>query len=126
MAVTWRHFRREEFACRHCGLNLISTDFVTKLDELRERFGRPLIVTSGYRCREHNARVSSTGLNGPHTTGRAVDLAVDRGDAHRLLGLALDMGFTGIGVNQKGDVRFIHLDDLTDAPGRPRPTVWSY
>jgi len=126
MEMTWRHFRREEFACRHCGLNLISTDFVTKLDELREQFGRPLIVTSGYRCREHNARVSSTGLNGPHTTGRAADFAVDRGDAHRLLGLALDMGFTGIGVNQKGDGRFIHLDDLTDAPGRPRPTVWSY
>jgi hypothetical protein len=31
--------------------------------------------------------------------------------------------FTGIGIQQKGGARFIHLDDLT---GVGRPTVWSY
>jgi len=31
-------------------------------------------------------------------------------------------------VNQKGPhaARFIHLDDLPDAEGQPRPTIWSY
>ncbi len=121
--MTWRHFTREEFACRHCGLNLIARDFVSRLDELRERFGRPLIVTSGYRCREHNAAVSTTGLNGPHTSGRAADLAVTRGEAYELMRLAFEMGFTGIGVQQKGQGRFIHLDDLLIDE---RPMVWSY
>jgi hypothetical protein len=40
--------------------------------------------------------------------------------------LALAKGFTGIGVQQKGGGRFIHLDNLPNGPGQPRPTVWSY
>jgi hypothetical protein len=49
-------------------------------------------------------------------------------DALELVALALAYGFTGIGVNQKGahDGRFIHLDDLDNAPGQPRPCIWSY
>jgi hypothetical protein len=38
----------------------------------------------------------------------------------------MKMGFSGIGVSQKGDSRFIHLDDLEDSNERPRPWVWSY
>jgi hypothetical protein len=48
---------------------------------------------------------------------------VNRADAYRLAKLAFDHGFTGIGINQKGGGRFIHVDDLADAP---RPTIWSY
>src|SRR5690606_26062838 len=123
--MAWQHFTMSEFACKHCGANNIDESFVDKLDLLRARFGRPLIVTSGYRCPEHNARVSTTGRTGPHTTGRAVDLRVDRKDSYLLLRLAFQMHFTGIGVQQKGPARFIHLDDLPDGPGQPRPTTWS-
>ena len=100
--------------------------FLMDVDELRHRFGKPLVVSSGYRCPAHNSRVSSTGSDGPHTTGFAVDFAVDRGAAVELLQIALSMGFTGIGVNQKGGGRFLHLDKLPNAPGQPRPTIWSY
>ena len=120
-----RFFKITEFACKcGCGTNKIDPEFVEKLDELRGRYGRPLIVSSGYRCPSHNAKVSSTGLTGPHTTGRAVDFAVARLEAYALIRYATT--FTGIGVNQKGGARFIHLDDLPDAPNQPRPTVWSY
>ena len=126
----WKHFTRGEFKCRgtDCcgGSNLIADDFVDMLDALREACGFPLVVTSGYRCGKHNQRVSSTGANGPHTTGRAADLAVDRSRAHKVLKHAMAMGFTGIGVQQKGGGRFIHLDTLENGPGQPRPTVWSY
>jgi len=47
---------------------------------------------------------------------------VSRAQAHRLLVLACAAGFTGIGVAQKGNGRFIHLDDLQEG----RPAVWSY
>jgi uncharacterized protein YcbK (DUF882 family) len=124
--MNFRHFDRNEFACKHCGTNLIHDDFIELLDELREQCGFALRVTSGYRCPEHNSKVSSTGLTGPHTSGRAVDFGV-RGDrAYKVLELALRMGFTGIGLNQKGDSRFVHLDDLPNAPGQPRPVCWSY
>lgn len=125
--MTWKHFKVEEFRCKcGCGQNLISSKFVDMLDELREACGFPLPVTSGYRCPTYNAKVSSTGHNGPHTTGRAADLGVSRKQAYEVLSWAMRMGFTGIGIKQTGEGRFIHLDDLPAAEGQPRPTVWGY
>ena len=95
--------------------------FIDDLDDLRERCGFPLIVTSGYRCPDHNDAVSSTGRTGPHTTGKATDFGVDRERATIVLEHALQMDFKGIGVNQKGAGRFIHLDCA-----RPSRTIWSY
>lgn len=99
-----------------------------KVERLREKLQRPMRVTSAYRCPEYNAAVSSTGGKGPHTTGRAIDLAVSGYVAYEVLEAAFNMGFTGLGVAQKGDhlTRFIHLDDLPNAAGQPRPWVWSY
>lgn len=120
------HFSRSELACR-CGCGMLpEIDFMERVEAVRERFGRPMTVTSAARCPAHNARVSGTGATGPHTTGRAIDLAVRGWDALSVIKIALDCGFTGIGVNQKGGSRFIHLDDLPNKPGQPRPTVWSY
>jgi zinc D-Ala-D-Ala carboxypeptidase len=124
--LNWRYFKLEEFSCQHCGQNHIDHQFVTELDELRHRFGKPLRVTSGYRCPEHNDKVSSTGKNGPHTTGRACDFAVSHANAYHLILVAASLHFTGIGVNQKGSGRFIHVDNLPNAVGQPRPTIWSY
>lgn len=128
--MSWKWFTLEEFKCKgvDCcgGENRIDPAFVDKLDALRDRIGFPLPVNSGYRCPLHNARVSTTGASGPHTTGHAVDLEVDRGKAYAVLKEAPALGFTGIGVAQKGASRYIHLDDLPNAPGQPRPTCWSY
>lgn len=101
-------------------------DFMERVETLRLRYGKALRVTSAARCPDYNAKVSSTGRTGPHTTGRAIDFGIDRADAYDLLALALVMGFSGIGVHQKGKERFLHLDDLTDEPGQPRSTIWSY
>lgn len=119
----WRYFKLAEFACKHCGENKMDPAFITRLDELRDRVGFPLVVTSGYRCPVHNQAVSSTGPAGPHTTGKAVDLAVDRGRAYDVLREAMEMRFRGVGVQQKGAGRFLHLDDM---PESGRPTIWSY
>jgi uncharacterized protein YcbK (DUF882 family) len=124
--VSFRYFKISEFACRHCGENLIDHIFVEELDQLRHELGFPLIVSSGYRCPEYNKQVAHTGEKGPHTTGRAVDLSVAREQAYKVIRLATEKGFTGIGVSQKGESRFLHLDNLPNAPGQPRPTIWSY
>ncbi len=124
-----RHFKPSEFACKcgACGSNGDEMDphFITALDNLRERLGFPLIVTSGYRCPAYNQQVSTTGADGPHTTGRAVDFGISGARAHALV-TETQLGMTGIGINQKGphEKRFIHLDNLK-AP-RPRPNIWSY
>ncbi len=122
-----RHFQASEFACRcGCGGNAIQPGLVYKLDELREAFGKALVVTSGYRCPDHNERVSTTGRTGPHTTGLAADIAVSGRDAVTVLRLALAAGFGGIGVQQKGGGRFLHLDLIPDSRSHKRPWIWSY
>lgn len=126
--VGWRYFTRDEFdcACGECE-NEIDHEFVSKLDQLRHILGFPMRVNSGYRCPEHNAKVSSTGLTGPHTTGKAADISVQFGPAYHLVNNALGLGFTGIGVKQHGPTagRFIHLDMLP-TEGNARPRIWSY
>lgn len=121
------HFSASEVECK-CGCGMLPRmDFMEKVETLRILYGKTLKVTSAARCPEYNAKVSGTGRTGPHTTGRAIDFGVERGDAYKLLALALSMPhFTGIGVNQKGPSRFLHLDDLPNAEGQPRPTCWSY
>jgi zinc D-Ala-D-Ala carboxypeptidase len=119
-----RYFSIAETECKcGCGSNSMDPAFMARLDSLREAFGGPLIMTSGMRCPSYNQKVSTTGPQGPHTTGKAADFAVSHGDAHRLLMAAASLGFRGIGVQQKGSGRFIHVDDL-HAPARPN--VWSY
>jgi hypothetical protein len=121
----WPNFRPEE---ADGGVARLEPTFLDRLQDLRTAFGWPMMVTSAYRTPVHNAWVSSTGLTGPHTTGRAVDIAIFGDRAYQLVTLATQRGFTGIGLNQKGALakRFIHLDDLTDAPGCPRPRLWTY
>ena len=96
-----------------------------KLQDLRDSFGKPMRVTSGYRCPDHPIEARKDKV-GAHAHGRAVDIAVRGPDAYALIMLAMRQGWQGIGVQQKGDVRFIHLDDLTAKEGWPRPTIWSY
>jgi len=127
-----RHFKPAEFACRcgECGStgDEMDMNFIFALDDLRERLGFPLVVTSGYRCPAYNNRIASTGHDGPHTTGRAVDFGISGENAFRVVTQASLGGWMrGIGINQKGpyEKRFIHLDDL-EGPDHPRPRIWSY
>jgi uncharacterized protein YcbK (DUF882 family) len=121
----WPHFQPREFACKGTGALLVDPALLDILEALRAAVGRPLPVTSGYRAPSYNRRISPTGDTGPHTTGRAVDIAIEGAAALALVGHAIRLGVTGIGVQQKGTARFIHLD-LLAAPDYPRPALWSY
>jgi uncharacterized protein YcbK (DUF882 family) len=120
--VATRNFTDDELRCQ-CGCGQLNPDprFVTFMDRvqiLRGQYGNPLGVSSAYRCPKHPIEARKE-TGGQHTIA-AIDLSVSRSNAHEVLRLAFAMGFTGIGVNQKGGHRFIHLDD------RVEPNVWSY
>lgn len=123
----WANFTPQEMACKGTGRLLIVPEFMDRLQRLRTAFGAAMPITSGYRSPEHNRAVSSTGYDGPHTTGRACDVRVSGEAADALVWLAKAHGMTGIGIKQHNDWsgRFLHLDDLT-APEHPRPRIWSY
>ena len=101
----------------------MSEETLARLQTVRNKFGRAMPVSSAYRCPKHNAEVSSTGKEGPHTTGQAVDVGISGARALKLISMALDCGFTGLGVKQHGETRYLHLDDLTHGI---RPHIWSY
>jgi uncharacterized protein YcbK (DUF882 family) len=119
---SYQNFSAKEFDCSHCGKNEMQADFMLKLQTLRSVYGKPMRITSGYRCPEHPIEAKKA-QPGAHASGCACDIGVEGQDAHRLLKLAFAAGFTGVGVQQKGSGRFIHLDTLE---GGPRPNVWSY
>lgn len=44
-----------------------------RLDDIREKYGKPIIITSGYRCKELNKKVGGKS-NSFHLKGLAADL----------------------------------------------------
>lgn len=126
----YHYFSPDELKCKcgKCGStgDEMDPDFMHSLILLRESCNFPFVISSAYRCQAYNSRLSDTGMHGPHTTGKAVDIAVDRLQAFTLLGKAYDYGFTGIGIKQHGNGRFIHLDTCKDGEVGTRPAIWSY
>ena len=125
MSWTSPYFTADEMKCSHTGLEMMDPDFMQQLTLLREAWDKPMVITSAYRHDTHpiEARKAKPGA---HTTGRAVDIAVQGEDALNLLELILIHDFTGVGIQQKGSGRFIHIDNLQGQEGWPRPTIWSY
>ena len=53
------------------------------LDPLREKYGKPIQVNSGYRCPKHNLAVGGA-TQSQHMNGEAADIAPMSGDASEL------------------------------------------
>ena len=56
-AWRWPSFSPAEIACRGTGAIKINTEAMDKLQSLRNRLGKPLIVRSAYRSPSHNRAV---------------------------------------------------------------------
>jgi|TARA_R100000808_G_scaffold7180_1_gene21184 uncharacterized protein YcbK (DUF882 family) len=99
-------------------------EFMRMLQELRNQMNGPLHITSARRCDKHNDDVSTAKnkKNGVHTLGQASDVLISGERAMLLFEKARQIGFSGIGLNQRGDhrKRFVHLDN------KPRKALWSY
>lgn len=103
------NFRLSEFACKCCNRVMLGPKFevlVGKLQTLRDNIGRPITITSGYRCPDHNKAVGGV-ANSQHLYGAAADI---------VCGLPLDqfavevqkIGFSY--VQPYPSMNFIHVD----------------
>ena len=52
-----KYFTTEEMECPCCGVDNMHRAFVLMLDEARRLAGVPFVVTSGFRCPDHNRAV---------------------------------------------------------------------
>lgn len=118
-----KYFNLCEFECHHCGqlpeagMNPV---LLAKLDVLRERLGRPVIVTSGYRCPVHNANVGGV-RNSQHVAGTAADIYCPGVSVDELADMATEIGFDGIG--RYYGQGFVHVD-CRDGGNSPNGYRW--
>ena len=72
-------FKEKELCCKCCGqLPPLARENMEALvenvlDPLRERYGKPIVVNSGYRCAKHNREVGGA-TNSQHMCGEAADI----------------------------------------------------
>lgn len=72
-----KHFKVREFACKD-GTQVVFVDdyLVTIIDMLRDKIGKPIIITSGYRTPEWNAKCGGAKYS-YHIRGMAADIRAD-------------------------------------------------
>jgi len=106
-AWRWPSFSPAEIACRGTGAIKINTDAMDKLQTLRNRLGKPLILRSAYRSPEHNRTVDGAPRS-KHMDGTAFDIAMANHDPATFAEAALAVGFLGFGTYPRSG--FMHID----------------
>lgn len=123
-----KNFTQQELQCSCCGKCVMHPQMVSILQQMRDAYGRPIFISSGYRCTSHPVE-SMKEKPGEHTHGMAVDIICNGKEALELLNLAHQYGVRRIGVNQKGRAsgRFIHIG-IADRylPEFPGNAIWTY
>ena len=74
----------------------VDPELVRKLQQLRDRIGKPISITSGYRCPAHNAAVGGA-AGSQHLLGKAADIVVQGMAPAQVADHAEAIGFGGIG-----------------------------
>lgn len=69
------HFLLREFQCPCCKSVMVHPVMVEFLERLRIKWGKPIIISSGYRCYRHELDVSGEVLS-RHGRGLAVDVLI--------------------------------------------------
>lgn len=88
------------------------------LDPVRRAYGKPVLVTSGYRCPALNAAVGGSKTS-QHLAGRAVDLVPAYGGSlEGIFRAAIRVGnFDQLIIEQAGAKRWVHIG-TSDTPRR--------
>ena len=103
------------------------------LDPLREAWGGPLTVTSGYRCPEFNRAVGGSETSA-HTAGWAADLVPDPDDPRGVRGLvdfavewltATGLPFDQMIDERSDDGRWLHIG-IRNLKGKQRRQMLRY
>ena len=110
------NFSSSEFDCHGsgcCSSTLVDDQLVTYLQQIREHFGKPVNVSSGYRCATHNKNVGGA-TNSRHAKGQAADIYITGVEPAEIAKYAESIGILGIGLYEtNSDGFFVHVDTRT-------------
>ena len=114
-----KNFKTAEFACPGCDAVKMDIYFVKTLQLLRDEYGSPMRINSGFRCEKHNKKVGGSDSSS-HLWGMASDISVtDSILRYRMIQCAQKIGIERIGIRRD----FIHFD--TDYK-KKTPVIWTY
>ena len=108
-----KHFDKSEFACkcggRYCNGFPVEPEkrLVEVLDTVRECAGKPLIPSSGVRCKNHNKNVGGVGSS-YHLTGRACDFTIAGYSAQTIINIVNTLGLKPIELYAI-DSAYVHI-----------------
>ena len=102
----------------------MSEKILDMLDLAREKFDKPIKITSGFRTEAYNQDLKARGYKASskssHLKGLAVDIHCNNSkDRFELVDILLDVGFNRIGIADT----FIHADIDEDKPSH---VIWTY
>lgn len=105
------HFSSNEFqcTCNNCKDQFISPQLIEKLEEVRKKYGKPINITSGYRCPAHNVEVGGK-VGSSHVSGLAADITpalMNLDELDELYEICYNI-FDNIGDGR--NKKFIHVD----------------
>ncbi len=109
------NFKVNEFSCHGnecCSATKIDSELVGYVQKIRDHFGKPVTVTSGYRCQKHNKAVGGAS-DSNHTKGMAADIVVQDVKPCEVAKYAESIGVLGIGLYEVSDGNFVHIDTRT-------------
>jgi len=116
----FKYFKYEEFDSpdiQGSGQMMCDT-IIEMLDQVREEYGKPIRISSGYRTEEANLKAGGV-KNSSHLKGLAVDIKVKNSRERYKLLFILMKYFHRIGVAKS----FIHVDIDED---KPQGVIWVY
>lgn len=104
-----KHFTRNEFKCKcGCGNDRIDIRLVKILDNIRDYYNKPAIITSGVRCPAHNKAVGGSGTSFHLSTrgGKASDFYIDGINVTELLSHCIDL-------RNQGKIRYTYTNNTS-------------
>lgn len=89
------------------------------LDPLREAWGKPIMVTSGYRCPELNGKIKNASRTSQHMKGEAADISVGSPvDNRRLAQKLIDLKLPFDQLINEQDWQWVHVSYRRDGSNR--------
>lgn len=116
-----KYFQYEEFDSPDIqgSGQLMSKELLSKLDMIREEYGKPIHINSGYRTEAHNEKVGGKPASS-HLKGLAADVACKSSrDRFELVNLFIKHGIDRIGIASS----FIHVDI---DKSKSNNVIWTY
>lgn len=111
-----KNFQYKEFDCHGsgcCSTTIIDEKLVEYIQRIRDHFGKPVTITSPYRCEVHNRRVGGA-TKSYHMQGKAADIVVQGVSSREVAKYAESIGILGIGLYEtSADGYFTHIDTRT-------------